>query len=90
MNMNYTCLLDLCIKAKKSGIDAFFYYSPHVDEVNISIFNKGFENEKSPNLREDIDMKSHTANEALERIYNYLDDLIKEKSPQVREHPESS
>ena len=41
-------LFSLCMDVKKVGADAFFTYLPHIDGVNLSVFEKGWEKGKEP------------------------------------------
>jgi len=41
-------LFSICMDAKKSGVDAFFTYLPHIDGVNLSVFKTGWKAGKEP------------------------------------------
>ena len=42
-------MLRLCLKAKKYGIDCFYYYSPHVESVAVGVFDNGWSEDASWN-----------------------------------------
>lgn len=40
--MNLIQLFELCLKAKEVGVDAFFDYLPHIDGVNLRVYENGW------------------------------------------------
>lgn len=44
-------IFELCLKCKEVGADAFFYYSPHVGNIDISIFCNGWGESKRADYR---------------------------------------
>ena len=52
MNERVLNLLSMCLQAKEKGRDVFFYYSPHVQSVEIRSHENGWESKGDgiPNL----------------------------------------
>lgn len=79
MNERILNILNMCIKAKETGTDCFFSYSPHVQLISIRIFLCGWRDDGEFNyyLESHIDENSGMYSESeLQRIEEILRNII--------------
>lgn len=77
MNKKLHKILQLCLIAKEKGIDAFFWYSPHVNGILIDIHEKGFNTNKDcKTFRIYTDFED--AEEKADKVIDYLKNLLSE------------
>lgn len=81
--MDLLQLFELCMKAKEYGIDAFFDYSPHVNGVEVRVYENGWVEDvhwdKSFNAYTD----SGLFKENIEAAREYLAELVSIKKGEI-------
>lgn len=82
MNGRILRLLEICLRLKDYGIDAFFEYEPHVEIVNIKIHENGWKNNAYPDIEArwiSLNGKYHEGDATLEDAEIILENLLKSK-----------
>lgn len=75
MNEKIHSLLELCLKLKYVGVDAFFQYSPHANWITIFIYLNGWVADLNPDIYTDIRLSSEIeVDSAIKQLQSILED----------------